>query len=45
MRGKTIFQAKCTVASDETPETLAEKIHRLEHRHFPEVVVNVIGGK
>lgn len=36
--GNIIFQAKCTVDPDETPESLSAKIHKLEHNHFPEVI-------
>jgi phosphoribosylglycinamide formyltransferase-1 len=30
---------------DETPESLAAKVHQLEYRHFPEVIENFILGK
>ena len=33
--GKTIFQAKCSVEATDTPDTLAGKIHELEHRYYP----------
>jgi phosphoribosylglycinamide formyltransferase-1 len=36
--GKTLFQAKVRVEATDTPESLAEKIHVLEHRHYPEVI-------
>lgn len=36
--GKTIFQQKCSVGINETPETLAQKVHRLEHLHYPVVI-------
>ena len=36
--GKTLFQAKLKVAPDDTPDTLAAKIHTLEHRHYPQVI-------
>lgn len=39
--GKIIFQAKCKVTPDDTFETLAEKIHKLEYEHFPHVIVEV----
>ncbi len=32
--GAPIFQAKCNVDITDTPETLAQKIHVLEHAHF-----------
>ena len=40
--GKTLFQARCTISKDDTPESLAQKIHNLEHRFFPEVVEKYI---
>ena len=36
--GDVIFQAGCEVLPNDTPETLAEKIHTLEHEHFPQVI-------
>lgn len=41
-QGAVIFQAKCPVTSTDTPETLAEKVHELEYKHFPKVIENVI---
>jgi phosphoribosylglycinamide formyltransferase-1 len=40
--GGIIFQAKCNVESNDTPETLAEKIHKLEHLHFPQIIDKLI---
>ena len=40
--GQIIFQATCPLNKDETPETLAEKIHTLEHAHFPQVIDDVL---
>ena len=36
--GKIIFQAKCAVSETDTAESLAEKIHALEHANFPRVI-------
>ncbi len=36
--GDVIFQASCSVDKDDTPESLASKIHSLEYTHFPLVV-------
>jgi phosphoribosylglycinamide formyltransferase-1 len=36
--GKIIFQARCTVEENDTPDTLAQKIHLLEHAHFAKVI-------
>jgi formyltetrahydrofolate-dependent phosphoribosylglycinamide formyltransferase len=40
--GKHIFQASCAVSREDTPETVAAKIHQLEHLHFPRVVEEVV---
>ncbi len=40
--GDIIFQDKCLVSSTDTPETLAQKIHQLEHEHFPRVIEQVV---
>ena len=36
--GEIIFQATCPVYKDDTSETLAERIHELEHRYFAGVI-------
>jgi phosphoribosylglycinamide formyltransferase-1 len=36
--GAIIFQEHCTIETADTPESLAKKIQRLEHLHFPRVV-------
>lgn len=36
--GVLIKQARCLIAADDTPETLAKKIHDLEHEHFSSVI-------
>ncbi|MFV0604430.1 MAG: phosphoribosylglycinamide formyltransferase [Niabella sp.] len=41
--GATIFQATCAVTATDTPETLANKIHALEHKYFPSVIEKLIG--
>jgi phosphoribosylglycinamide formyltransferase-1 len=33
--GRIFFQASVHLSPEETPESLAEKIHTLEHQHFP----------
>jgi phosphoribosylglycinamide formyltransferase-1 len=40
--GRIIFQAKCIVSQEETPESLAAKVHALEYRYFPEVIEHVV---
>ncbi|CAN5290323.1 phosphoribosylglycinamide formyltransferase [soil metagenome] len=41
-RGKLLFQATCIINRDDTPETLAQKVHALEHRHYPKIAESVI---
>jgi phosphoribosylglycinamide formyltransferase-1 len=41
-QGKIIFQARCTVEKEDTPETLAAKIHVLEYTHFPAIINQVL---
>lgn len=36
--GDVIFQATCPVEPNDTPETLADKIHHLEHENFARIV-------
>lgn len=43
--GNIIFQATCNVDSNDTPESLAEKIHQLEYKYYPLVIENIINGK
>lgn len=40
--GDVIFQARCEVHADDTPSTLAKRIHQLEHQHFPKVIENLL---
>ena len=40
--GQIIFQAKCTINSTDTPETLAQKIHSLEYEYFPVIIERLI---
>jgi phosphoribosylglycinamide formyltransferase-1 len=36
--GEILFQAKCPVTPEDTPEDVAQKIHVLEYKYFPEVI-------
>jgi phosphoribosylglycinamide formyltransferase-1 len=40
--GDIVFQAKCTIEKEDTPEMLASKIHELEFEHFPRLVEKLI---
>ena len=44
-RGTTLFQARCTVTPEDTPDTLAAKIHMLEKEHFPRVIDETIKAR
>jgi len=40
--GDIIFQARCDIIESDTAHTLAQKIHQLEHKHYPGVVEEVV---
>ncbi len=40
--GAAIFQAKCEIVPEDTPETLATKVHALEYEYFPWVIKDVL---
>jgi formyltetrahydrofolate-dependent phosphoribosylglycinamide formyltransferase len=40
--GKIIFQGKCRIEPGETAGSLAQKIHALEHEHYPRVVAELL---
>ena len=42
--GNVIFQTTCEVLETDTADDVAEKIHALEHYHFPRVIDKVISG-
>lgn len=44
-RGTTLFQARCAVAPDETPDSLAAKIHLLEKEYFPRVIDQTVHSR
>jgi phosphoribosylglycinamide formyltransferase-1 len=41
-KGDIIFQARCPINKEDTPEILAAKIHELEYMHFPTVIKELI---
>jgi phosphoribosylglycinamide formyltransferase-1 len=43
--GKIVFMARCTVEKVDTPESLANKIHRLEKEYFPKIIASIIRKK
>lgn len=40
--GEIVFQAKTRITKDNTAESLAEKIHKLEYQYYPEVIAQCI---
>ncbi len=40
--GATIFQKSIVLDADETPNSLATKIHQLEYQYFPKVIENLL---
>ena len=40
--GKIICQFPCKIDSDETPESLSEKIHKLEYKHYVKVIKDIL---
>lgn len=43
--GKLIFQTTTEVEKTDTPQSLAEKIHKLEHQYFPKVIQDLLENK
>lgn len=41
-KGDIIFQATCPIMPGDTPESLAERIHALEHQHYPRVIEEIL---
>jgi phosphoribosylglycinamide formyltransferase-1 len=41
--GNIIFQATCHVSPADTPEMIADKVHKLEYEHFPKVIEEIWG--
>lgn len=37
-KGQTLFQARCPVVANDTPDTLAARIQVLEHHYFPKII-------
>ena len=40
--GETIFQAKCSLSENENAESLAKKIHKLEHEYYPQTIERLL---
>jgi len=42
--GEHLAQFRCPVLPDDTPDSLADRIHGLEHAHYPAVVGSVVSA-
>ena len=42
--GGIICQQKCPVLPGDTPEELAQRIHRLEYEYYPKVIEELVEG-
>ena len=40
--GAIILQARCPVMPNDTPDTLANRVHQLEYEHFPRVIEKLL---
>lgn len=40
--GRILFQARCPVLPNDTAATLAERVHALEHAHYPLIVEQLV---
>lgn len=41
--GATIIQARCTIDNSDNPDSLAQKIHKLEHFYYPRTIEFLLG--
>ena len=41
-KGDIIFQAKCNINAGDTPEEVAQRVHKLEYEHFPQIIEKLI---
>jgi phosphoribosylglycinamide formyltransferase-1 len=44
-RGRILLQQRCKVEAGETASSLAEKIHRLEHHYYPELIESLVSNR
>jgi len=43
--GDTIFQVRCAVLQSDTPDSLAQRIHLLEHAHYPAIIEDLLKSR
>lgn len=41
-KGDILLQVKCPVLANDTPDSLAERIHQLEYEHFPKAIEKML---
>lgn len=41
-QGEVIYQAKCVVNPEDSPDDVANKVHALEYKYFPEIIEEVL---
>lgn len=44
-QGPIIFQAKCPVKKEDTPDTLAQRVHQLEYQYYPVIIEKILTGE
>ena len=40
--GRIVFQVSTAVRTEDSPEDIAQNIHKLEHAHFPRVIAELV---
>lgn len=43
--GRIVFQATTAVGTDDSPEDIAQNIHKLEHAHFSRIIAELVEGE
>jgi len=43
-KGEILFQTNCQVTKDDTPQDIANKVHDLEMKHFPNIIEEYINN-
>lgn len=44
-QGPIVFQAKCPVKKEDTPDTLAQRVHQLEYQYYPVIIEKILTGE
>jgi phosphoribosylglycinamide formyltransferase-1 len=43
-QGTIIFQAKCSISPNDSPEDVAAKVHTLEYKYYPVIIEKLVEG-